>query len=232
LAPVRETLIGVDGPDLTDLVLHRDGLVIVLNKPAGVPVHAGPGGGPNLEDGFAGLTFGIRHVPALAHRLDRDTSGCLALGRHPKALRKLGRLFREGRVEKTYWALVRGVPENESGIVDAPLSKTGTRSGWRVHVDPAGKPARTRWAVRACRDGISFLECFPETGRTHQIRVHLAHIGLPILGDVAYGGVKRDGPLALHARRLVLPLAASKPPVDVMAPPPPAFQNRLDGLTA
>ena len=180
-------------------------------------------GGPNLEDGFPSLTYGIRHVPGLAHRLDRDTSGCLALGRHPKALKKLGKLFREGRAEKTYWTLVRGVPERNSGVVDAPLLKVNRRTGWTVKVDPEGKPARTRWTLKGSRDGVSFIECHPETGRTHQIRVHLAHLGLPILGDVAYGGDASDGPLALHARRLVLPLAASKPPVDVTAPPPEAF---------
>jgi 23S rRNA-/tRNA-specific pseudouridylate synthase len=85
---------------LADRVLYRDGLVLVIDKPAGIAVHPGPGGGRDLESGFDQLRFGLRHPPALAHRLDRDTSGCLLLGRHPKALRRLGSLFAGGRVEK------------------------------------------------------------------------------------------------------------------------------------
>ena len=218
----------MDRSDLTDLVLYRDGLVIVVNKPAGIPVHAGPQGGPNLEAGFGSLTYGIQHTPSLAHRLDRETSGCLALGRHPKALRKLGKLFQEKRVSKTYWALVQGVPDQGSGRIDAPLLKLNRPGGWTVKVDDTGKEAATSWRVLGSKDGISFIECTPETGRTHQIRVHMAHLGFPILGDVAYGGLAKDGPLALHARRLVLPLAATKPPVDVTAPPPDAFRTRAE----
>src|SRR5690606_28239634 len=92
--------------DLQARVLHRDGLILVIDKPAGLPVHAGPGGGANLEALFDALRFGLPTPPALAHRLDRDTSGCLVLGRHRKALAKLGRLFQAGAVEKVYWAVV------------------------------------------------------------------------------------------------------------------------------
>src|SRR4051812_13109839 len=92
-------------------ILYRDGLVLVIDKPAGLPVHAGPGGGPNLERSFDQLRFGLPHPPALAHRLDRDTSGCLVLGRHRKALARLGRLFQAGLVGKTYWAIVEGMPK-------------------------------------------------------------------------------------------------------------------------
>jgi tRNA pseudouridine32 synthase / 23S rRNA pseudouridine746 synthase len=101
---------GAGGWGLADRVLYRDGLVLVIDKPAGIAVHPGPGGGPDLESGFDQLRFGLRHPPALAHRLDRDTSGCLVLGRHPKALRRLGALFADGRVEKVYWAVVEGRP--------------------------------------------------------------------------------------------------------------------------
>src|SRR3954469_24302541 len=94
--------------NLADRMLYRDGLMLVVDKPAGIPVHAGPGGGPNLEQHLDALRFGLPRVPSLAHRLDRDTSGCLVLGRHRKALAKLGRLFMAGRVEKTYWAVVAG----------------------------------------------------------------------------------------------------------------------------
>ena len=205
--------------DLAGRVLHRDGLILIINKPAGVPVHAGPGGGPNLEQGFAGLRFGWRRSPALAHRLDRDTSGCLVLGRHPKALRRLGRLFAEGRAEKTYWALVGGAPPAREGSIDAPLLKREGRHGWRIVTDPNGKSARTDYRLLAQHDGISWLELRPLTGRTHQIRVHMAELGCPILGDIAYGGRPGGRPL-LHARSIALPLYPGRPPVRAEAPPP------------
>ena len=123
--------------DLESRLLYRDGLMLVIDKPAGIPVHGGPGGGDNLENHFDALRFGLPRPPALAHRLDRDTSGCLVLGRHPKALRKLHRLFSEGRVEKTYWAVTKGAPEKLSGTVDAPLKKETRGAGWRVVI--AGK---------------------------------------------------------------------------------------------
>src|ERR1700726_5219591 len=109
-----------DVPELTAeeiqaRVLHRDGLMLVIDKPAGLPGHRGPKGGANLEASFEALRFGLPRPPALAHRLDRDTSGCLVLGRHPKALRRLGRLFADGQVEKVYWAVVEGAPAQAEG---------------------------------------------------------------------------------------------------------------------
>src|ERR1700736_6440405 len=108
---------------LLDRVLYRDGLMLVIDKPAGIPVHAGPRGGPNLEAGFSALRYGLPHSPALAHRLDRDTSGCLVLGRHPKALRRLGALFASGQVAKVYWAIVEGQPAEGEGRMETGLKK-------------------------------------------------------------------------------------------------------------
>src|SRR6476660_9561003 len=99
-------------------LLYRDGLMLVIDKPAGLAVHRGPKGGESLEDHFDALTFGLPRNPALAHRLDRDTSGCLVLGRHRKALDRLATLFKQGKVDKTYWAIVEGVPEAEEGLID------------------------------------------------------------------------------------------------------------------
>ena len=96
-------------------LLYRDGLMLVIDKPAGFAVHKGPKGGESLEDHFGALRFGLPRAPALAHRLDRDTSGCLVLGRHRKALAELGRLFKAGSVGKTYWALVEGGPTLDGG---------------------------------------------------------------------------------------------------------------------
>lgn len=211
-------------------VLHRDGLVIILDKPAGIAVHGGPGGGDNLERHFPHLRYGLAHIPALAHRLDRDTSGCLALGRHPKALSKLGKLFQSGRVEKTYWAVVLGAPPEPTGRICAPLLKKTLPHGWRMVVDAAGQTAATRWTTLGAGGDLTWLELTLETGRTHQIRVHLAHLGCPVMGDPIYGWEKQPRPLPptqLHARRLILPLAASKPPVDVTAPVPPHMRAAL-----
>ena len=205
-------------------LLYRDGLILVLDKPAGLPVHAGPGGGPNLEQCFDALRFGLPTPPALAHRLDRDTSGCLVLGRHRKALAKLGRLFQAGLVDKSYWAVVVGSPSQSEGRVEAPLLKTTRKDGgWRMVVDPKGQAAATNYRVLGSGDGLSWLELKTETGRTHQVRVHCAELGCPILGEPMYGTLspeQRTQPLHLHARGIVLPLSKSKPPVAVTAEPP------------
>ena len=107
-------------------LLYRDGLMLVLDKPAGVAVHRGPKGGASLEDDFDALRFGLPRKPALAHRLDRETAGCLVLGRHHKALEKLGLLFKQGKIAKTYWAIVAGAPEAESGA-DRPAARPARR---------------------------------------------------------------------------------------------------------
>jgi tRNA pseudouridine32 synthase / 23S rRNA pseudouridine746 synthase len=203
----------------------------VLDKPAGLPVHAGPGGGPNLEQCFDALRFGLPAPPALAHRLDRDTSGCLVLGRHRKALSKLGRLFQGGLVDKTYWAVVVGTPAQAEGRIEAPLLKTTRKDGgWRMVVDPNGQPAATPWRVLGSGEGLSWLELKPETGRTHQVRVHCAELGCPILGEPMYGALpeaRRKQPLHLHARGIVLPLSKSKPPIAVTAEPPEHMRAAL-----
>jgi RluA family pseudouridine synthase len=205
---------------LMDRMLYRDGLILVLDKPAGIPVHAGPRGGPNLEAGFAALRYGLPHSPALAHRLDRDTSGCLVLGRHSKALRRLGALFAAGKVEKIYWAVVTGGPAKAEGTIDAPLKKETRKSGWRMAIDPAGQRAVTDYRVLGAQDGCAWLELKPRTGRTHQIRVHCAALGCPVVGDPAYGG-SDDAPLHLHARAISVPLYPARPAIQVTAPVPP-----------
>lgn len=213
-------------------ILYRDGLILIVDKPAGVNVHAGPSGGPSLEDTFDALRFGLPKPPALAHRLDRDTSGCLVLGRHAKALRRLGALFSEGRAKKTYWAVVRGQPAQTSGRIDFPLKKISTEAkGWRMVVDPEGQEAITDYTVKGTSDtGLTWLELSPHTGRTHQIRVHCAQSGFPILGDPWYGipedrGAGSTVPLHLHARAIKLPLYPKKPPIQVEAVVPTTMRD-------
>jgi len=203
--------------------------MIVIDKPSGIPVHSGPGGGPHLEHWFPLLRFGLPRPPALAHRLDRDTSGCLVLGRHPKALRRLGALFAEGKIEKVYWAVVAGMPAEPRGIIDAPLLKQTRRVGWRMEIDPAGQRAVTEYRVLGSVEGRSWLELRPKTGRTHQIRVHCAALGCPVLGDVTYHG-PAGTPLQLHARAITIPLYPARPAIQVTAPVPPHMIAALTDL--
>lgn len=209
-------------------ILYRDALIIIINKPAGIPVHAGPKGGPNMEDYFHALKFGLPRPPGLAHRLDRDTSGCLVLGRHPKALRKAGVLFSGGRVEKTYWAVVEGAPSKPEGRINLALKKETPQRGWKMIIAKDGQEALTEYKVLGQGGGRSWLELKPRTGRTHQIRVHCQSMGCPVVGDHVYGkkgGGQSDGEdtpgLMLHSRAISLPLYPSRPAVSAEAPPPP-----------
>jgi len=211
-------------------LLYRDGLMLVLDKPAGVAVHRGPKGGASLEDDFDALRFGLPRNPALAHRLDRETAGCLVLGRHHKALERLGLLFKQGKIGKTYWAVVAGEPAAESGAIDLPLGRLDDTRGWWMKVDPEGQPALTLWRVRGRglwrEAAVAWLELEPKTGRTHQLRVHCAAMGWAILGDPVYGA-RADVPLQLLARKIVVPISKSGAPVEVEAPVPPHMREAL-----
>jgi tRNA pseudouridine32 synthase / 23S rRNA pseudouridine746 synthase len=212
--------------ELAGRLLYRDALMLVIDKPAGIAVHRGPKGGENLEDYFDALRFGLPRNPALVHRLDRDTSGCLVLGRHHTALEKLGLLFKQGRIDKTYWAIVGGNPAQDEGLIDLPLKRLDPHRGWWMKADPSGLPSQTSWRVLSRAPGLALLELTPFTGRTHQLRVHCAAQGWPILGDTIYG---HGGPmgLQLHARAIAVPLYRNKDAVKVEAPLPAHMQKAL-----
>jgi tRNA pseudouridine32 synthase / 23S rRNA pseudouridine746 synthase len=138
---------GISPDEMLARVLHRDGLMLIIDKPAGLSVHRGPKGGPSLEDYLDGLRYGLPRRPELAHRLDKDTSGCLLLGRHRKALAHLGLLFKHRKIGKTYWAVVEGGPDGDEGEIDIPLGRLDDRIGWWMKPDPNGLPSVTKWKV-------------------------------------------------------------------------------------
>jgi tRNA pseudouridine32 synthase / 23S rRNA pseudouridine746 synthase len=210
-------------------LIYRDGLMLVIDKPAGLAVHRGPKGGESLEDYFDALRFGLPRPPALAHRLDRDTSGCLVLGRHRKALAALGRLFKSGRVGKSYWAVVAGGPTQDEGRIDLPLGRKDATRGWWMKHDPQGQPAVTTWKVMGHTEHLTWLALEPLTGRTHQLRVHCAAKGWPIVGDSVYGSAPRAGGpvLHLHSREIVVPLYKNRAPIRTTAPVPSHMRQLL-----
>ena len=209
---------------LSDRVLFLDGEAIIIDKPAGLPVDTPRDKSVSVESHLSMLTFGFARHPLPVHRLDRDTSGCLLLARNPKAHKRFAAAFEAGAVAKTYLAILDGVPATSDGTVDMPLGKTSTaKDGWRIVPDPKGKRAVTHWRILAERDGRALIEFTPETGRTHQLRVHAASgMGIPIAGDPVYGTGNGRAPMLLHARHLKLARDGKKP-VEATAPLPPSF---------
>lgn len=213
---------------LADNILFIDAEAIVLDKPSGLAVDPPRDGGLSLENHARSLTFGFKRWPTPVHRLDRDTSGCLLLARTDKAHRRFQQAWEAGLAEKTYLAVVEGVPDAAEGLIDMALAKVSTReTGWRMVADRKGKPARTAWERVAVAGGRSLIRFRPETGRTHQLRVHAATgLGCAIVGDPVYGPVhgagRGRGPMLLHASALLLP-REGKPAIEAVAPPPPGF---------
>jgi tRNA pseudouridine32 synthase/23S rRNA pseudouridine746 synthase len=210
---------------MTPPILAEGRSWLVIDKPAGLPVEPPRSGIESLSDLLGRYPPGR---PQPVHRLDQDTSGCLLLARRRPALRRLMRAFEERRVAKLYWAIVANAPAAAAGLIDAPLAKRSSPAGgWRIVPDARGRPARTRWRVLGRADGLALLALEPETGRTHQLRVHATLLGpgAAILGDGVYGATHAAG-LMLHARGLAFPdsdAADREPMIQVTAPVPARF---------
>ncbi len=208
-------------------VLYKDASRIVINKPAGIPVQGGSSVRDHVDRRLDALTFDGER-PRLIHRLDRDTSGVMVLGRTSKDAAALGKAFSGKEVRKVYWALVAGVPELKEGTIDAPLEKLGVGRE-KMEASDDGKYAVTHYrVVETLLHTMCWVELMPVTGRTHQLRAHMAYIGHPIIGDGKYGGkaaflddMEVANQVHLHARRLILPKMAGVKALDITAPLPP-----------
>ncbi|WP_341894643.1 RluA family pseudouridine synthase [Ferrovibrio terrae] len=226
--------------ELEAAVLHKDDAVIVLNKPAGLATQGGTGLTEHLDGLLGFLKFGNAERPRLVHRLDKDTSGVLLLARTASAAAKLAEALRKRDAHKLYWALVMGVPIQRMGKIELALSKLPGAAGERMVADEEdGKNAVTLYrTIETAGRRAAWLGMAPLTGRTHQLRVHAAAIGTPIVGDGKYGGAEAfltggvSRKLHLHARGIKL-AHPDGGKLEIRAPLPPHMAATWDflGLT-
>jgi 23S rRNA pseudouridine955/2504/2580 synthase len=219
------------------MVIHKDGAVLVLNKPPGLATQGGTGTIEHVDGYLDALEFGTDARPKLVHRLDKDTSGALLVARSARAAAHFAKAFSSRSARKVYWAIVIGVPDIHDGFIDLPISKQPGTGGEKMHVDEKeGSPARTRYrVVERAGNAAAWVELQPHTGRTHQLRVHMAAIGHPIVGDGKYGGklafltgtISRK--MHLHARRIKVDHPDGGV-IDVIADLPPHFAESLRDL--
>ncbi|MEO6433469.1 MAG: RNA pseudouridine synthase [Sphingomicrobium sp.] len=219
---------------LEERILFADGEAIVIDKPGGLPVDPPRNGRASVETFIDELKLGFKMAPVAMHRLDTDTTGCLLFARNARARKTFQAAFEAHGVEKVYLAVVDGICPDDSGVIDLPLAKFSTAAaGWRMVPDDAGKSARTHWRRLGTIGEQSLVEFRPETGRTHQIRVHAARgLGAAIVGDPVYADrdADPDQPMLLHAWKLKVP-RDPRPAIDVTAPIPDHFGLFLDFLS-
>jgi len=206
----KNNLSEADVKFVQSLIIYKDKDIIVLNKPAGLAVQGGTKTTRHIDALSEGLKFG-GEKPRLVHRLDKQTSGVLVLARNVKSAALLAKAFESKQARKIYWAIVHGCPKTMNGYIEAPLlKKSGKNGGELMQVDENGQYAKSLYEVIDTNGQFSLL---PLTGRTHQLRVHCAHIGCPIVGDEKYGGFFADGlekQMFLHAKALKIPLLDGK----------------------
>jgi 23S rRNA pseudouridine1911/1915/1917 synthase len=241
--------LGIEAEDIPLDVIHEDGDILVINKPAGLVIHPAAGNPSgtlvNALLHYCRDLSGIGGVerPGIVHRLDKDTTGIMVVAKSDRAHLALSIAFRRHTIRKTYLALCFGAPKTPEGVVDAPIDRH-PRQRKEMAVVSKGRPARTLYSVEGQFAGTSLVSCRPVTGRTHQIRVHMAHIGNAIIGDPLYAGRQwrnlTDAALqkacrgfprqALHARRLAFDHPVTKEPVEFEAPLPSDFEELLETL--
>lgn len=217
-------------------VLYKDDDVIVINKPAGLPTQGGTGQTRHLDGLLDALRFGSKHRPRLVHRLDKDTSGALLLGRSPNAAAWLAEAFKSRETDKRYFALVKGVPNPPEGRIQLRMDKAPIKGNERMVVTPGGKHSVTDYLIAdKAQPDAAWLALKPLTGRTHQLRLHCAEMGHPIVGDGKYGGAEAflhgeiSKKLHLHSYFIDFPHPAGGT-VTVTAPLPPHMQASFDLL--
>ena len=224
---------------MQSLVIHKDDDVIVLNKPSGIAVQGGSGQARHIDGMLDALRFEKDEKPRLVHRLDKDTSGILLLGRSANAAAKLAEAFASREAKKVYWALVYGKPKLLSGKIDAPLAKmSGEKGGEQMRVDfENGQKAQTLYhVVDSLAKKVSWLEMMPLSGRTHQLRVHCLTLNTPIVGDGKYMdktrenmGLQDENKLHLHARAIKIP-HPRKGTLEIFAKIPQHIKNSFEFL--
>ena len=220
-----------------EMVIYSDPHAFVLFKPPGLATQGGTKTHQHLDRLLDGLADDAGARPKLVHRLDKDTSGALLVARTARAAGHFAKAFSGRTARKVYWALVVGVPSLDDGLIDLPLAKQPGTGGEKMHVsEEAGLPAKTRWRViDRAGNRAAWLELQPLTGRTHQLRAHMAAIGHPIVGDAKYGGPEAfltggiSRKLHLHARRIRIDSPGGGA-IDVTAELPPHFAETLATL--
>jgi 23S rRNA pseudouridine955/2504/2580 synthase len=235
--PKRVSLTSDEEEFVRSLVIHEDESAFVLNKPPGLATQGGTKTANHLDRLLDGLSDESGNRPKLVHRLDKDTSGALLVARSARAAAIFSKSFSGRTARKIYWALIVGVPSADEGLIDAPLSKQPGTGGEKMHVDEEhGAAAKTRWRViDRAGNRAAWVELQPLTGRTHQLRAHMAAIGYPIVGDGKYGGADSfltggvSRKLHLHARRLRIDSPGGGT-IDVAADPPEHFRQSLEML--
>lgn len=249
LAPGQVVVVEIPPPEPAEIqpepipldIVYEDDDLLVVNKPAGMVVHPGPGNvhisGTLVNAVLAhvpDLEVGGQRRPGIVHRLDKDTSGLIIVAKHDRALRHLQAQFKARRVEKIYLALVEGVVGATRGRIEAPIGRDPRhRQRMAVVTDGSGRDAVTEFIVRERFEGYTLVEALPKTGRTHQIRVHMAYIGHPLVGDAVYGRHRQrllcDRQM-LHAWQLAFRLPGSGDKISLEAPMPEDFERMLDVL--
>src|SRR5947199_2110583 len=232
----RNALTEDEAQFVRDMVIYEDPNAFVLNKPPGLATQGGTKTNQHLDRLLDGLA-GEAGRPKLVHRLDKNTSGALLVARSARAAGHFAKAFSGRTARKIYWALVVGVPDSAEGEIDAPLAKQPGTGGEKMHVDEEhGLPAKTRWrTLDRAGNRAAWVELQPLTGRTHQLRAHMAAIGHPIVGDAKYGGPEAfltggiSRKLHLHARRIRID-APDGGKIDVTAEMPGHFAESLATL--